>query len=80
MGTDDTINHHRGREAEWAALCAFDGVQASDEVYHEDAALSLIEAVWEFVVATCNEEHVEPPSKNEAITILQALIAEYHKV
>ena len=54
MGTDDTINHHRGREAEWAALCAFDDVQASDEVYHADAAPSLIEAVWEFVVATCN--------------------------
>ena len=26
MGTDDTINHYRGREAEWAALCAFDDV------------------------------------------------------
>ena len=79
MGTDDTINHYRGREAEWAALCAFDDVQANGEVYRADAAPSLIEAVWEFVVETCNEEHVEPPSKNEAITILQVLIAEYYK-
>lgn len=33
MSMDDTIDRFKGREAKWAALCAFDGIEMSDEPF-----------------------------------------------
>lgn len=76
MGSDDTIDHFKGREAKWAALCAFDGMQYSGEIYHIDQASEFIDEVWEFVTQTCEEEGIEPPEKSSAISELQVLIVE----
>ena len=75
MGADDHLLNFEGREASWAALCAFDGMQFSDEVYISAQAGELIETVWEFVVQTCEEEGVDVPSKLAAISELKTLIS-----
>jgi hypothetical protein len=78
MGADDHLLSFKGREASWAALCVFDGMQFSDEVYTFAQAGELIENVWEFVVQTCEEKGVEVPSKTAAISELKTLILRIH--
>ena len=76
MSTDDNIMNFKGNEAEWAALCALDGIQASSEHFHQDQAPELIDQIWEFVVETCESEEVTVPSKELASEKLRAFIRE----
>tara|TARA_B100000780_G_scaffold161023_1_gene112515 strand:- start:149 stop:391 length:243 start_codon:yes stop_codon:yes gene_type:complete len=75
MGADDHLLNFKGGEASWAALCAFDGMQFSDEVYTFAQAGELIENVWEFVVQTCEKQGVDVPSKTATISELKTLIS-----
>ena len=75
MGIDDTIDRFKGREAEWAALCAFDGIKMSDEQFLPEHAPELIEALWDFVTETCEEEGVVVPTRAVAISELKKLIS-----
>lgn len=77
MSVDDNILNFSGNEAEWAALCALDGMLASTERVHEDQATELIQQVWEFVVETCNVEGLQVPDKELAIQKLKKHINEH---
>ena len=55
---DDGIENYKGREAEWAALCAFDCIRNSNQTYQTGETPAWIESVWEFVWQTCEEKGV----------------------
>ena len=48
---NDTVQSYLGREAEWAALCAIDGIEATETPPDPTDASDMINDVWEFVVA-----------------------------
>ena len=74
---DDTIVSYLGREAEWAALCALDGLETGIiNLPDPSEAPSMIEGVWEFVVTSCEEAGQAPPDANEAAKKLVAMIQE----
>ena len=77
MSTDDSILNFRGNEAEWAALCALDGMHASGEPFHQNQAPELIEQIWDFVVQTCEIEGVQVPRKELAVKKLEAQIEKF---
>ena len=72
----DTVECYRGREAEWAALCALDGFEATQELPDPLRASALIKAVWEFVDASCEEAGQATPDPEEATEILATMILE----
>lgn len=75
MSMDDTIDRFKGREAKWAALCAFDGIEMSDEPFLPEHALELIESVWDFVTQICKENGIQIPNRSVAISELRMLIS-----
>ena len=77
MTADDNILNFQDNEAEWAALCALDGMLASTEQFNEHEAPQLIEQVWEFVVETCTAEGLHVPDKELAIQKLKKHINEH---
>ena len=72
-----SILEYKGQEAYWAALCAMEGIQASDVLPSPDDADVEIEAIWDFVVDNCEEFEIEIPSKLEATGHLRVLMIEY---
>jgi hypothetical protein len=72
---DDTVENYLGREAEWAALCAFDGLEASESFPDPSEAKALMKNVWEFVSASCEEAGQTTPDPEEAAKFLAELIA-----
>ena len=74
---DDTVVSYLGREAEWAALCALDGFETGFmNLPDPSEAPAMIEGVWEFVVASCEEAGQTPPEANEAAKKLVTMILE----
>jgi len=78
MGLDDGIKSYIGREAEWAAECAFEGMDYANNrdgtIFKPSDAPRLIDEVWHFVTETCDIEEVSPPSKADAVKELILLI------
>ena len=72
-----SILEYRGQEAYWAALCAMEGIQASDDLPNPDDADAEIDAIWDFVVDNCLDLEIEIPSKIEATGHLRVLMVEY---
>ena len=72
-----SILEYRGQEAYWAALCAMDGLEMSDELPDPENADAEIDAVWDFVVENCEESEIRVPSKQEAILELKEMIVAY---
>tara|TARA_B100000780_G_scaffold190949_1_gene134462 strand:- start:59 stop:307 length:249 start_codon:yes stop_codon:yes gene_type:complete len=74
-----TISEYKDQAAYWAALCAMDGLEMSDEILDPNSADGKIDSVWEFVVENCKEEGITIPSKEEAIAELREMIA-FHNI
>ena len=72
-----SILEYEGQEAYWAALCAMEGIEYSDQIPSPSDAEHEISEVWEFVEGCCIEFDIKTPSKKEAIQHLRDLIAKY---
>ena len=72
-----SILEYRGQEAYWAALCAMEGIQMSEQLPSLDDAEAELAGVWEFVEGCCQEFEIAVPSRDEAVGHLRVLLAEY---
>jgi hypothetical protein len=77
-GDTDTIYDYIGREAEWVALCGFNSVESSSEIFTEGDAADLVEFVWEFCEESCKAANVPIPPKHEAVARLAAMIVTWN--
>lgn len=77
MALDD-ITGYKGREAAFAAECAMEGmIYAYEEdgtTFSEDDAEAEIEAIWDFVIASCEGEGIQHPKKRDAEKELRLMI------
>lgn len=69
---DDTIYQYRGRETEWAAMCALDAVE-SDVIgaFSEADADKLVGFAWDFVLQSCADAKARVPDRAEVIEIVR---------
>jgi len=80
MGVDDGVTHYKGKEAEWAALCAMEGLiylsENEETKYKVSEAEGILEEVWEFVTDTCEIEGANTPNKQDALQHLKQMISQ----
>ena len=78
MGLDDGVKHYKGKEAEWAALCAMDGLTYLSEnegaTFKVSEAERILEEVWDFVTDSCEIEGASTPNKKDALIHLKQMI------
>lgn len=74
---DDTVDNFLGREAQWAMLCAWDGIEAAGPPNPiPSEAETYVDAVWEFVEFSCSEAGQPVPDRAEVMNaIMDALSA-----
>lgn len=75
----DAVTAYLGRESYWAALCAFDGLEARQFVTREEADAALAE-VWDFVQEMCKEHGSTMPTRAGALQELLELLAMHEKL
>ena len=72
---DDTVEHYRGREAEWAALCAFDAVACGlKPSVTEGDADHLVSSAWDFIVESCREADAPIPDRSAVLQLVKPRI------
>ena len=66
----DTVEYYKGREVDWAAACALDGVECGGDSLDAADVGDLVDGVWEFVEQSCEEAGQPVPDRADVIAIV----------